>query len=155
MNCNHIPILFELNLIILYPYFFRRYSWRLLKRRFNCYSLHFSCFGFISHCSTVFAFGPNIVETILKSFGSRKPRGLGAFRSSWRWTGTRFGYAKIIHTFLQVSFFRLPNKFLPALEPNFPWNVMMCMYRVSHSEVYKVNQLWGVEGSIILLNYGA
>ena len=85
--------------------FFRRYSWRLLKRRFNCYSLHFSCFGFISHCSLVFAFGPNIVETILKSFGARKPGGLGAFRSSWRWTGTRFGYAKIIHTFLQVSFF--------------------------------------------------
>ena len=28
-------------------------------------------------------------------------------------------------------------------------------YRVSHSEVYKVNQLWGVEGPIILLNYGA
>ena len=28
-------------------------------------------------------------------------------------------------------------------------------YRVSHSEVYKVNQLWGVGGSIILLNYGA
>ena len=85
--------------------FFRRYSWRLLKRRFNCHSLHFSCFGFISHCSTVFAFGPNTVETILQSFGSRKPRGLGAFRSSWRWTGARFGYAKIIYTFLQVSFF--------------------------------------------------
>ena len=28
-------------------------------------------------------------------------------------------------------------------------------YRVFHSEVCKVNQLWGVEGSIILLNYGA
>ena len=27
-------------------------------------------------------------------------------------------------------------------------------YRVSHSEVCKVNQLWGVEGSIILKNYG-
>ena len=29
------------------------------------------------------------------------------------------------------------------------------IYRVSHSEVYKVNQLGGVGGSIILLNYGA
>ena len=28
-------------------------------------------------------------------------------------------------------------------------------YRVSHIEVYKVNQLWGVEGFIILLNYDA
>ena len=28
-------------------------------------------------------------------------------------------------------------------------------YRVSQSEVTKVNQLWGVEESITLLNYGA
>ena len=28
-------------------------------------------------------------------------------------------------------------------------------YRVSHSEECKVNQLWGIERSIILLNYGA
>ena len=32
---------------------------------------------------------------------------------------------------------------------------IVLQYRVSHSEVYKVNQLWEVEGSIILLNYGA
>ena len=32
---------------------------------------------------------------------------------------------------------------------------LQATYRVSHSEVYKVNQLGGVGGSIILLNYGA
>ena len=41
------------------------------------------------------------------------------------------------------------------------WNIFVqCVtttlsYRVSHSEECKVNQLWGVEGSIILLIYGA
>ena len=28
-------------------------------------------------------------------------------------------------------------------------------YRASHIEECKVNKLWGVEGSILLLNYGA
>ena len=42
-----------------------------------------------------------------------------------------------------VSNFKL--SFSPIITP----------YRVSHSEVCKVNQLRGVEGSIILLNYGA
>ena len=34
-------------------------------------------------------------------------------------------------------------------------NTKFDKYRVSHIEEYKVNQLWGVEESIILLIYGA
>ena len=33
--------------------------------------------------------------------------------------------------------------------------LLLWLYRVSHIELYKVNQLWGIEGSIILLNYDA
>ena len=36
-----------------------------------------------------------------------------------------------------------------------PSDRLIRLYRVSHSEECKVNQHWGVEGSIILLNYGA
>ena len=41
--------------------------------------------------------------------------------------------------------------YVPAIRAKVFYNIN---YRVSHSEVYKVNQLWGIEGSIILLNYG-
>ena len=38
---------------------------------------------------------------------------------------------------------------------HFPIYSYCAYYRVSHSEEYKVNQLWGVERSIILLSYSA
>ena len=72
--------------------------------------------------------------------GNGKNKKLGGWRSALIITESSYESSS-------DDIYWLPGFFLQLFSPK--------KYRVSNIEVCKVNQLWGVEGSIFLLNYGA